>query len=131
MLPGSLKPEISAGFTVAPEISYSPIVPLPFKTNRSGPDIAMEIGSFKPEIRTGFIAAPEVAYSPIVPSPVVPEGESVTNIVSGRAVSVHINARVRASGTRNPCLHKSFILPPMQIDSDIWPMYYTTDLVQA
>ena len=65
---GEFNPEISEAFTVAPEVVYSPIVPLPsFATNRFDPDTAMPIGSFNPEISEAFTVAPEVVYSPIVP----------------------------------------------------------------
>ena len=60
-------PEISEAFTVAPEVVYSPIVPLSFVTNRFPPDTAMPSGYAKPEISEAFTVAPEVVYSPIVP----------------------------------------------------------------
>jgi hypothetical protein len=59
-------PEISAGFTVAPEVVYSPIVLLVlFVTKRSAPETATPYGPFNPVTRDGFTAAPEVVYSPI------------------------------------------------------------------
>jgi hypothetical protein len=46
MYSGLLKPEISAAFTVAPAVVYSPIVLLLlFVTNRSEPDTATPDGS--------------------------------------------------------------------------------------
>jgi len=48
MPPGPFNPEISAEFTVAPAVVYSPIVPLApqsFGTNRSEPEIAMPVGA--------------------------------------------------------------------------------------
>ena len=55
---------------VAPELVYSPIVPLPlFTTNRFPPDKAMPVGRFNPEIKALLTVAPEVVYSPIVPDP--------------------------------------------------------------
>ena len=42
---GKFNPEIKAGLTVAPEVVYSPIVPLfSFVTNRSAPENAMSPG---------------------------------------------------------------------------------------
>jgi hypothetical protein len=50
---GMLNPEIRAGFTVAPEVVYSPIVPLPeFATNRSEPNTTMPAGLLNPERRS-------------------------------------------------------------------------------
>ena len=73
---GKFNPEIKAGLTVAPEVVYSPIVPLPeFATNSLPPDKAMPAGPFNPEIKAGLTVAPEVVYSPIVPV-----SESVTKI---------------------------------------------------
>jgi hypothetical protein len=65
---GALSPEISAGFTVAPEVVYAPIVPPPakFATNRSEPDTAMPTGAGSPEISAAFTVAPEVVYAPTV-----------------------------------------------------------------
>jgi hypothetical protein len=69
MAPGPASPETSAAFTVAPEVVYSPIVPLPrFVTNRFPPDTARPNGPFNPEeIKALLTVAPEVVYSPIVP----------------------------------------------------------------
>ena len=65
---GSFNPETREAFTVAPDVVYSPIVPLPkFVTNRFDPDTAMPIGQFNPETREAFTVAPDVVYSPIVP----------------------------------------------------------------
>ena len=51
---GVLNPEISEAFTVAPEVVYSPIVPLPeFATNRSDPETAMPSGKLNPGIQRG------------------------------------------------------------------------------
>ena len=63
---------ISAGFTVAPEVVYSPILPVSlvrFKlvTNKFPPETAMPCGRLSPEISAGSTVAPEVVYSPIVP----------------------------------------------------------------
>jgi hypothetical protein len=49
-----LSPGISAGFTVAPEVVYSPIVSLaPFTTNRLPADTAMPSGKISPETSAG------------------------------------------------------------------------------
>src|SRR5438046_7554099 len=69
---GSPNGVISAGFTVALEVVYSPILPVSlarFKlvTNKSPPDTAMPCGRLSPEISAGSTVAPEVVYSPIVP----------------------------------------------------------------
>ena len=67
---GLFSPEISTGFTVAPEVVYSPIVPVlgvpngsKFATNKFLPEIAMPDGSLNPETSAGFTIAPEVVYS--------------------------------------------------------------------
>src|SRR5208337_1189871 len=58
---GKFNPEISAAFTVAPAVVYSPIVPaLPFATNRSEPSTAILQGSSKPEISAAFTVVPAV-----------------------------------------------------------------------
>ena len=60
---GSFSPEISAAFTVAPEVVYSPIVPaISFATNRSEPDSAMSLGTAaeSPETSEAFTVDPEV-----------------------------------------------------------------------
>ena len=55
---GLLNPEINAGFTVAPEVVYSPIVPVFwFVTNRLEPDSAMPQGLINPEISAGCSAS--------------------------------------------------------------------------
>src|SRR5690348_1071882 len=65
---GLFSPEISEAFTVAPDVVYSPTVPVPaLVTNRSEPDTAMPAGAFN-EISEAFTVAPEVVYSPIVPA---------------------------------------------------------------
>src|SRR5580700_3588975 len=65
---GPSSPEISAAFTVAPAVVYSPIVSPPMlMTNRSEPDTATPNGLSSPEISAAFTVAPEVVYSPIVP----------------------------------------------------------------
>jgi hypothetical protein len=70
MASGPDNPEISAAFTVAPEVMYSPIVPaLAFVTNRSEPDTAMPSGNNNPEISAAFTVAPEVVYLPTVLGP--------------------------------------------------------------
>jgi hypothetical protein len=66
---GTPNPEISAAFTVAPAVVYSPIVPVSFVTKRSEPDTAMSMGELNPEISDAFTVAPAVVYSPIVPAP--------------------------------------------------------------
>src|SRR5207302_2558988 len=70
---GPFNPETRAAFTVAPEVVYSPIVPLAdpkvpkLVTNKFPPDTAMPLGKFNPETSAGLTVAPEVVYSPIVP----------------------------------------------------------------
>src|SRR3984957_7544428 len=65
---GRSSPEISAAFTVAPAVVYSPTVsPAKLVTNRSEPDCATPNVSSSPEISAAFTVAPEVVYSPIVP----------------------------------------------------------------
>jgi hypothetical protein len=70
---GTFNPEIKAALTIAPEVVYSPTVPLPdvapftFVTNRFPPDTAIPSGPVSPETSAGFTVAPEVVYSPIVP----------------------------------------------------------------
>src|SRR5256885_46615 len=65
---GPFNPEIKAALTVAPEVVYSPIVPLfKFETNRFPPDNARPVGLLNPEIKALLTVAPVVAlYSPIV-----------------------------------------------------------------
>src|SRR5205823_4388535 len=70
---GKVSPETSVGFTVAPEVVYSPIVPLagsvpPFTTNNLSPETTMPPGKLSPETSAGFTSAPEVVYSLIVPA---------------------------------------------------------------
>jgi hypothetical protein len=68
MKTGPLKPEMRAGFTVAPAVVYSPILLLKwFATNRSDPETAIPSGPINFEMRAGFTVAPAVVYSPIVP----------------------------------------------------------------
>ena len=63
---------MSEALTVAPEVVYSPIVPLPrFVTKMSDPDTAMPMGPSSPEMSEALTVAPEVVYSPIVPVPQV------------------------------------------------------------
>jgi hypothetical protein len=67
MAPTVSNPVISEAFTVAPEVVYSPIVPmLLFVTKRFDPDTAMLWLSPKarPVISDAFTVAPEVVYSP-------------------------------------------------------------------
>ena len=62
-------PEISAAFTVAPEVVYAPIVAsVSLATNRSEPETAMPTGPISPEgpISAAFTVAPAVVYAPIV-----------------------------------------------------------------
>ena len=67
---GSFNPVISEAFTVAPEVVYSPIVPLTeFETKRFDPDTAMLNVSFNPVISEAFTVVPEVVYSPISSEP--------------------------------------------------------------
>src|SRR5439155_73633 len=93
---GKVSPETSVGFTVAPEVVYSPIVPLagsvpPFTTNNLSPEITMPPGKVSPETSAGFISAPEVVYLAMLPAPGAPWPEFTTNIcaqvVPGRAES--------------------------------------------
>src|SRR5580704_10845841 len=67
-MPAGCNPVISEAFTVAPEVVYSPTVPLEaFATNRFPPDTAMPSGKLNPETSEAFTVAPVVAsYSPIV-----------------------------------------------------------------
>lgn len=59
---------INAAFTIAPEVVYSPMVPVELlTTKRLFPDTATALGKFKPLISEEFIIAPDVLYSPIVP----------------------------------------------------------------
>ena len=56
---GPSNPEISEAFTVAPEVVYSPIVPVPlFATNRSDPETTIPCGKLNPEISEAFTVAP-------------------------------------------------------------------------
>ena len=58
---------MSEAFTVAPEVVYSPIVPVPlFVTNRFEPDAAIPYGLLNPATSEAFTVAPEVEYSLIV-----------------------------------------------------------------
>ena len=60
---------MNEAFTVAPEVVYSPTVPVSlFATNRSEPDTAMPVGSLSPVMNEAFTVAPEVVYSPTVPA---------------------------------------------------------------
>jgi hypothetical protein len=66
---GLFNPESRSELTVAPEVVYSPTVPVEkFVTKTSVPDTAMYLGVLKPnpEISAGFTVAPEVVYSPTV-----------------------------------------------------------------
>ena len=59
----------SEALTVAPEVVYSPIVPVHvFATNMSPPDTATRSGSINPVTSEALTVAPEVVYSPIVPA---------------------------------------------------------------
>src|SRR5207245_937994 len=57
----------------APEVVYSPIVPVTdpkvpeFVTNSFPPNTAMPLGLFSPEMSEALTVAPEVVYSPIRP----------------------------------------------------------------
>jgi hypothetical protein len=105
---GEINPEIKTGFTVAPEVVYSPIQPVPiggqgveqlFTTNRSEPETAIPNGELNPEIKAGFTGAPEVVYSPIVPLPsfVTNRSEPETAIPAGK-----LNPEIKAGFTVAP-----------------------------
>ena len=65
---GESSPVISEALTVAPEVVYSPIVPLWVATYKLVPEAAMAQGPpATPVISEAFTIAPEVVYSPIVP----------------------------------------------------------------
>ena len=67
---GSVSPLMSEAFTVAPEVAYSPTVPMLvlLTTNRSEPDTAMRVGSLSPVMNEAFTVPPEPVYSPTVPA---------------------------------------------------------------
>ena len=63
---GLVNPETREALTVAPDVVYSPIVPLPSSaTNRSDPNTARKRELANPEMREAFTVAPDVLYSPI------------------------------------------------------------------
>src|SRR5438067_11766717 len=74
MSTGKSSPDTKAAFTVAPEVVYSLMVPLPsvaspeLVTNNLSPDTAMPCGLSNPET-SAFTVAPDVVYLPIVPTP--------------------------------------------------------------
>jgi len=105
-----LNPVISDAFTVAPEVVYSPIVPLAvFVTNRFDPDTAMPNGSSNPVISEAFSVAPEVVYSPIVPLAVF-----VTNRFDPDTA--------KKAGLLNPEISAAFIVAPEVVYSPIVPL---------
>src|SRR5271157_5766997 len=111
MLYGSANPEISEGFTVAPEVVYWPIVPLKSSvTNRFDPDTAMPSGRPNPEISEGFTVAPEVVYSPIVPP------AFVTNRFDPDT------AMPNGPKLPNPVISEGFTVAPESVYSPIVPL---------
>ena len=61
-----LKPVMSEALITAPEVMYSPIVPVVVGDEQFAPDAAMPTGIGEPRDERG-VDAPEVVYSPIVP----------------------------------------------------------------
>ena len=101
---------ISEAFTVAPEVVYSPIVPLEFATNRVDPDTAMPAGPpLNPVISDAFTVAPEVVYSPIVPLAVF-----VTNRFDPDTAM--------PNGSSNPVISEAFSVAPEVVYSPIVPL---------
>ena len=62
VVPPVFSPVISAEFTVAPEVVYSPIE-LPYATKTSEPSIAKPPGGAGSVINEAFTVAPETVYS--------------------------------------------------------------------
>ena len=107
---GRLSPDISAAFTVSPEVVYSPIVPvLRLVTNKFPPDTAMPVGVFNPEISAAFTVAPVVAYSPIVPM----AWRHDKQIASRTAMPL---------GRFNPDISAAFTVAPEMVNLPIVPM---------
>ncbi len=79
--PRAFIPEIRDAFTVAPEVVYSPTVPLRVETKRSEPETAMPYGSVSPEASEALTVAPAVVYSPIVPVEVLVTNRSGPEMV--------------------------------------------------
>ena len=116
---GSFNPEISAAFTVAPAVVYSPIVPAPaFVTNRSEPTTAMPKGTFNPEIRAAFTVAPAVVYSPIVPAPAFVTNRSEPTTATPK-------------GSLNPEISAAFTVAPAVVYSPIVPSPFPTKISSA
>jgi hypothetical protein len=97
-------PETNAGFTVVPDVVYSPIVPLPklvpqVATNRFDPSTVIPNGSCNPETSEAFIVDPSVPYSPIVFGPWL-----VTNRSDPE--------RTRPVGSLNPETSEGFTVDP-------------------
>jgi hypothetical protein len=114
---GLLNPDIRAGFTVAPSVVYSPIVPLrvsgsKWVTNRSDPDTAIPTGKANPDISAGFTVAPEVVYLPIVPATPFATNRSEPDTAIPRGS----NPDIRAGFTVAPSVVYSPIVPKPRND---------------
>jgi hypothetical protein len=104
---GPFNPVISEAFTVAPDVVYSPSVPLNrLETNRVPPDTAIPTGESNPVMREEFTVAPEVVYALIVllallatkiSSPRATAGVAQSTVVAAMAVSGRIRIDFRIS----------------------------------